>query len=1212
MGSGRRGRAPWSLPGSPPAQPGAPRAARRAPGAARGDAGPEAAVLEQLGQLQRQQRPTANFNLGEHRQPQDGPRAAPEHHQTRCSHQRLVRVGDGRDPRGPGAQRAGRAERGEPPPLDLCPAARPEGGRRRARGPGGRRRRGDATRGRCGRHIQGPQGDLPADARRRRLRLVQRAGVLRVGAPCPHRAPVTARRLARADDASRLARVDSAGSGVARVLGAGNSRSESSWSRRGESQLFAQSALVIGQLIAARANVRGEARTNQGNEVRHMQAIHMAAGTGNVPALEVLLANGADPNAKARIDSKTHYYPIHDAAFKNQVDALRFLIRSKAEVRATNVDGCTPLHIAAQLGYVDVVEVLLEYATFSEEERRPNLLTMENARQEMAVTLAVQSGRFPASKMRLFTQDLAPLDRAEAFCIVARACPSSASALLSDCHEWDLPGERTHDENPFGMGAHSAPSCGAGRRNSSTNISEQWRQSIIAGAKEGGVIQIKVDTLVELIEFGAEAAMYLLEALTTTPRVTDLEHNALPVRAYLRPGSEPVQMACAYSTDRHWKWDPAGPPAWQTRMLGLANRTQKDLRHAVEVKTQVVNLQGIISMKMLLALSLTPDRRIFTKMAVHGLLKHAWSELWYLFVIENIHEVIATLILSTWILSSQLTTPGYYTRFAVWAWIASRGIAECLHVACMVARVTIEIGRAQGLKWAELWSFRFVAGGVTTLLCAQLVSTEYWPASGDNAPSILLAANSLIHWLWLLLQLRAFPATGSKLLPILKSIRMIGPMVLIVFFVMMAFVHGFWSFDMEMADDVKFFEVVTMLFTGENLFLDRDELGEMPAYKRTLYILLTLAGLFMFLACALNVFIAVLGECYDLEQERMPCSLLQERARVCCSACLGPRLYLAETWPMAAALPLSIAAALVGVAVHEAVSQQLGAWIVAAALAVSVLFLGGRLEVSITRTWPKRYLWLCYGTSVDESHFLAAAEAEEGLGRLMRIKQHLHRQAEGVESKIDELRTRQDSLAELCSALLERLPPPDQTQTPGKSPLGHCSPWRSRAFSRAGSSAPLASPGGVVEAAAHQLWGLQPRGGAAAEADPRGGADLHRVVLGLQRSQEEQAEVCDALARKLDAQQERQEEQGRVCQQLLGLQQSSSRSLDEIKKVLVHAAEHRRAASERRARGGRGAAAAGGPRGAAGPGEESVVGPASGGAAHELRPAASAAHELLS
>ncbi|CAK0806597.1 unnamed protein product [Prorocentrum cordatum] len=972
------------------------------------------------------------------------------------------------------------------------------------------------------------------------------------------------------------------------------SSGQSSWSRRGESQLFAQSALVIGQLIAARANVRGEARTNQGNEVRHMQAIHMAAGTGNVPALEVLLANGADPNAKARIDSKTHYYPIHDAAFKNQVDALRFLIRSKAEVRATNVDGCTPLHIAAQLGYVDVVEVLLEYATFSEEERRPNLLTMENARQEMAVTLAVQSGRFPASKMRLFTQDLAPLDRAEAFCIVARACPSSASALLSDCHEWDLPGERTHDENPFGMGAHSAPSCGAGRRNSSTNISEQWRQSIIAGAKEGGVIQIKVDTLVELIEFGAEAAMYLLEALTTTPRVTDLEHNALPVRAYLRPGSEPVQMACAYSTDRHWKWDPAGPPAWQTRMLGLANRTQKDLRHAVEVKTQVVNLQGIISMKMLLALSLTPDRRIFTKMAVHGLLKHAWSELWYLFVIENIHEVIATLILSTWILSSQLTTPGYYTRFAVWAWIASRGIAECLHVACMVARVTIEIGRAQGLKWAELWSFRFVAGGVTTLLCAQLVSTEYWPASGDNAPSILLAANSLIHWLWLLLQLRAFPATGSKLLPILKSIRMIGPMVLIVFFVMMAFVHGFWSFDMEMADDVKFFEVVTMLFTGENLFLDRDELGEMPAYKRTLYILLTLAGLFMFLACALNVFIAVLGECYDLEQERMPCSLLQERARVCCSACLGPRLYLAETWPMAAALPLSIAAALVGVAVHEAVSQQLGAWIVAAALAVSVLFLGGRLEVSITRTWPKRYLWLCYGTSVDESHFLAAAEAEEGLGRLMRIKQHLHRQAEGVESKIDELRTRQDSLAELCSALLERLPPPDQTQTPGKSPLGHCSPWRSRAFSRAGSSAPLASPGGVVEA------------------DPRGGADLHRVVLGLQRSQEEQAEVCDALARKLDAQQERQEEQGRVCQQLLGLQQSSSRSLDEIKKVLVHAAEHRRAASERRARGGRGAAAAGGPRGAAGPGEESVVGPASGGAAHELRPAASAAHELLS
>ena len=52
--------------------------------------------------------------------------------------------------------------------------------------------------------------------------------------------------------------------------------------------------------------------------------------------------------------------PLCWAAMVNDPEATRLLIRSGADVDATNDDGGTPLHAAAFLGRFGVVEILLE------------------------------------------------------------------------------------------------------------------------------------------------------------------------------------------------------------------------------------------------------------------------------------------------------------------------------------------------------------------------------------------------------------------------------------------------------------------------------------------------------------------------------------------------------------------------------------------------------------------------------------------------------------------------------------------------------------------------------------------------------------------------------------------------------------------------------------------------------------------------------------
>ncbi|KAH7398081.1 ankyrin repeat-containing domain protein [Cadophora sp. MPI-SDFR-AT-0126] len=103
-------------------------------------------------------------------------------------------------------------------------------------------------------------------------------------------------------------------------------------------------------------------RTSYGDEYT---PLHNAAGYGNAETANVLIAAGADIEAR-NFDGRR---PLHMACFKGKVECVRELLRAAADIQAVDDSSWTPLHFAANYGHVQVVEMLL-----NPEGRKPALL----------------------------------------------------------------------------------------------------------------------------------------------------------------------------------------------------------------------------------------------------------------------------------------------------------------------------------------------------------------------------------------------------------------------------------------------------------------------------------------------------------------------------------------------------------------------------------------------------------------------------------------------------------------------------------------------------------------------------------------------------------------------------------------------------------------------------------------------------------------------
>lgn len=125
--------------------------------------------------------------------------------------------------------------------------------------------------------------------------------------------------------------------------------------------------------LAAQANVM--AKNSAGETPLH------CAGRQSEDFIRALRDAGADVNAVAGPSKST---PLHSAAERGEVSAIRALLRAGANVNAANASGDTPLMVAARAGRVELMDALLKGGASVE---------ATNKAQDTALHAAVDAGR---------------------------------------------------------------------------------------------------------------------------------------------------------------------------------------------------------------------------------------------------------------------------------------------------------------------------------------------------------------------------------------------------------------------------------------------------------------------------------------------------------------------------------------------------------------------------------------------------------------------------------------------------------------------------------------------------------------------------------------------------------------------------------------------------------------------------------------------------
>eukprot|EP00435_Cladocopium_sp_Y103_P029021 s3767_g7.t1 len=603
------------------------------------------------------------------------------------------------------------------------------------------------------------------------------------------------------------------------------------------------------------------------NENHHVFPIHLAAGTGNIAVLDLLLEKRANLDQQSELVKdghvSAHVSALHEAAWFEQTHMVSHLLTSKINCNLQNLQGDTALHLACRQG----LDLMLSPPGQKPEHllaalaKRTNM-QIKGDKNHDVIGAAIEAGRLSMDvishllgRLKTTTDSSLKSRTDSSFETWRRIAQSLAPRALQLCSR-ESPG------------------------------SSQWRQAIrnAATASDSDLREMFLTSLAN----HDGLARVLLDVCTVPPRYHQAHsrrYNPMPVRCKI-PANYPFMVA-EIAEDHEWDWDRSkypetkGQPPWQQRFT-------HNMKLGEEIDLRVCLFPNLVTVDFFEGVAASKDRELPDLPVVRAVVNLVWEK--YIFKLYCVHlsyDLIVLAIVVLWssaILSFDKAGESDSERVVqllCWNFVsavsAKRIIYECYEFCKSTGRHRT---CSYCCHWANWKDGLFL---LPLIAVCPLASAGAQPLMTGSHSRTFLSFCALSRWIKLLDVLRANRTLGLHITKFARSFEDFVNIAVLVLIVA-GFTHALVSLQPHP-------EVDNLIFGFELLVLGewKDEFVERAAEVSPITArLFMLAGVLVSVVGFLNLFIALISESYSEAKERADCLWLQDRAAVCAQWMVRP------------------------------------------------------------------------------------------------------------------------------------------------------------------------------------------------------------------------------------------------------------------------------------------------------------------------------------